>query len=212
MQTGPQMSPRDVPRVLQAAARSCCGAGPRSWPTSRSCSTAAAACASCCRDLIDAGLDAINPVQITCRGMDAGGLKADFGKDLTFWGGGCDTRDVLLPRHARGGRRARRGRSRSSGPAAASSSSRSTTSWPTSRRRTSSPCSTRSTADDAPSRKSHSDRWRLLCRCAPRNDIDSPTRRANPLPNDGRAAARREPSKTLTVRAYLGYSHTVRFA
>ncbi len=46
-------------------------------------------------DLIDAGLDAINPVQITCHGMDAAGLKRDFGRDLTFWGGGCDTRDIL---------------------------------------------------------------------------------------------------------------------
>lgn len=46
-------------------------------------------------DLIDAGLDAINPVQVSCRGMDAAGLKRDFGRDLTFWGGGCDTRDIL---------------------------------------------------------------------------------------------------------------------
>ena len=47
-------------------------------------------------DLIDAGLDAINPVQITCRGMDAAGLKRDFGGRMTFWGGGCDTRDILV--------------------------------------------------------------------------------------------------------------------
>ena len=46
-------------------------------------------------DLIDAGLDAINPVQISCRGMDAAGLKRDFGRDLTLWGGGCDTQRVL---------------------------------------------------------------------------------------------------------------------
>jgi uroporphyrinogen decarboxylase len=46
-------------------------------------------------DLIEAGLDAINPVQITCRGMETRGLKKDFGKDLVFWGGGCDTRDIL---------------------------------------------------------------------------------------------------------------------
>ena len=45
--------------------------------------------------LIEAGMDAINPVQISCRGMDAAELKAEFGKDITFWGGGCDTRDVL---------------------------------------------------------------------------------------------------------------------
>lgn len=46
--------------------------------------------------LIEAGLDAINPVQITCRGMAAPELKRDFGAQLTFWGGGCDTRDVLI--------------------------------------------------------------------------------------------------------------------
>jgi uroporphyrinogen decarboxylase len=46
-------------------------------------------------DLIDAGLDAINPVQITCKGMDPGGLKREFGSKLTFWGGGCDTREIL---------------------------------------------------------------------------------------------------------------------
>lgn len=45
--------------------------------------------------LIEAGLDAINPVQISCSGMDAVELKAEFGSELTFWGGGCDTRDIL---------------------------------------------------------------------------------------------------------------------
>jgi uroporphyrinogen decarboxylase len=47
-------------------------------------------------DLIEVGLEAINPVQITCRGMETAGLKRDFGKRITFWGGGCDTRDVLI--------------------------------------------------------------------------------------------------------------------
>jgi uroporphyrinogen decarboxylase len=45
--------------------------------------------------LIEAGLDAINPVQISCTGMEARGLKADFGRQITFWGGGCDTHLVL---------------------------------------------------------------------------------------------------------------------
>ncbi|MEN6336507.1 MAG: uroporphyrinogen decarboxylase family protein [Phycisphaerales bacterium] len=45
--------------------------------------------------LIEAGLDTINPVQISCAGMNAAELKAEFGRDLTFWGGGCDTRDIL---------------------------------------------------------------------------------------------------------------------
>jgi uroporphyrinogen decarboxylase len=54
--------------------------------------------------LIEAGLDAINPVQITCKGMDPAGLKQDFGARLTFWGGGCDTRETLIhgtPAHVR---------------------------------------------------------------------------------------------------------------
>jgi uroporphyrinogen decarboxylase len=46
-------------------------------------------------DLIEAGLDAINPVQISAKGMDARNLKADFGNDITFWGGGCDTQNIL---------------------------------------------------------------------------------------------------------------------
>ncbi len=46
-------------------------------------------------DLIDAGFDIINPVQTACRGMDAAELKREFGRDLCFWGGGCDTRHVL---------------------------------------------------------------------------------------------------------------------
>jgi uroporphyrinogen decarboxylase len=46
-------------------------------------------------DLIDAGLDAINPVQISCSGMDVEGLKKEFGTEMVFWGGGCDTQRIL---------------------------------------------------------------------------------------------------------------------
>ena len=46
-------------------------------------------------DLIEAGLDAINPVQISCAGMDPARLKKDFGDQITFWGGGCDTQRIL---------------------------------------------------------------------------------------------------------------------
>lgn len=46
-------------------------------------------------DLIEAGYDVINPVQTTCRDMEPERLKRDFGKDICFWGGGCDTRTVL---------------------------------------------------------------------------------------------------------------------
>lgn len=45
--------------------------------------------------LIDAGLDAVNPVQTTCAGMKPEHLKERYGNDIVFWGGGCDTRDIL---------------------------------------------------------------------------------------------------------------------
>ncbi len=46
-------------------------------------------------DLIEAGYDMINPVQTNCFEMDPVRLKKEFGKEITFWGGGCDTAAVL---------------------------------------------------------------------------------------------------------------------
>ncbi len=46
-------------------------------------------------DLIEAGYDILNPVQTSARDMEAARLKKEFGKDVTFWGGGCDTRHIL---------------------------------------------------------------------------------------------------------------------
>jgi uroporphyrinogen decarboxylase len=46
-------------------------------------------------DLIEAGYDVINPVQTSCRHMEPERLKADFGRDICFWGGGCDTKAIL---------------------------------------------------------------------------------------------------------------------
>jgi uroporphyrinogen decarboxylase len=47
------------------------------------------------RDLIDLGIDAINPVQVGAKGMeDTRKLKTLYGKELTFWGG-IDTQWVL---------------------------------------------------------------------------------------------------------------------
>jgi uroporphyrinogen decarboxylase len=38
-------------------------------------------------DLIETGVQIINPVQVTARGMDPAFLKRKFGRDLVFWGG-----------------------------------------------------------------------------------------------------------------------------
>jgi uroporphyrinogen decarboxylase len=46
-------------------------------------------------DLIESGIDIINPVQYTSEDMDAALLKRDFGDAVTFWGGGIDTQKIL---------------------------------------------------------------------------------------------------------------------
>ncbi|MFZ4544293.1 MAG: uroporphyrinogen decarboxylase family protein [Saprospiraceae bacterium] len=46
-------------------------------------------------DLIEAGFDVLNPVQVSANGMDAKSLKQEFGQDLVFWGGGVDTQKTL---------------------------------------------------------------------------------------------------------------------
>jgi uroporphyrinogen decarboxylase len=46
-------------------------------------------------DLIEAGVDILNPVQISAKGMAPFELKREFGKDLVFWGGGVDTQGIF---------------------------------------------------------------------------------------------------------------------
>ena len=36
------------------------------------------------------GIEVLNPVQVNAVEMDSARLKREFGRDLTFWGGGCD--------------------------------------------------------------------------------------------------------------------------
>jgi uroporphyrinogen decarboxylase len=46
-------------------------------------------------DFIEMGVDALNPVQLSAKGMDPTRLKREYGRDISFWGGGCDTQRVL---------------------------------------------------------------------------------------------------------------------
>ncbi len=46
-------------------------------------------------DLIEIGVDILNPVQVNAAGMDSADLKREFGADLTFWGGGVDTQTAF---------------------------------------------------------------------------------------------------------------------
>lgn len=46
-------------------------------------------------DIIEAGFDCLNPVQISAANMSPEHLKKTYGKDITFWGGGINTQSTL---------------------------------------------------------------------------------------------------------------------
>lgn len=46
-------------------------------------------------DLIETGVDILNPIQFNTPNMDSARLKKEFGDALTFWGGGIDTQNTL---------------------------------------------------------------------------------------------------------------------
>jgi uroporphyrinogen decarboxylase len=46
-------------------------------------------------DLIEIGLDVLNPVQRSAANMELVRLKREFGRDLCFWGGGVDIQKQL---------------------------------------------------------------------------------------------------------------------
>ena len=50
-------------------------------------------------DLIEVGVDILNPVQVSAVGMDSAELKRQYGRDVCFWGGGVDTQNAFDDRH-----------------------------------------------------------------------------------------------------------------
>lgn len=52
-------------------------------------------CSEYIPELIDNGIDILNPIQISAANMEPQNLKDAFGKDIVLWGGGIDTQHVL---------------------------------------------------------------------------------------------------------------------
>jgi uroporphyrinogen decarboxylase len=94
MQTGPQISPRMYREFFQPREKIM-------WQAAKKLANVKVMLHSCggiyplIPGLIEAGLDIVQPVQTTCADMEPEKLKREFGRDLCFWGGGCDTREVL---------------------------------------------------------------------------------------------------------------------
>ena len=53
------------------------------------------ACKAYIPELVDNGVDILNPVQLSADGMDPAELKSKFGRKITFWGGAIDSQHVL---------------------------------------------------------------------------------------------------------------------
>lgn len=53
------------------------------------------ACIPYIPDLIDNGIEVLNPLQVSAKDMDPASLKARFGAQMAFWGGGIDAQHVL---------------------------------------------------------------------------------------------------------------------
>ena len=90
-QNGPQFSPDMYREFFQPRHKELWSAVRRYNPNLR---TNLHCCGSIDRllpDIIAAGIDSINPVQINCSGMSPEHLKEAYGKDIAFWGGGCDS-------------------------------------------------------------------------------------------------------------------------
>ncbi len=93
-QKGPQLSPRMYRRLVKPYHA-------RLWGFARQ-KSGLPLFLHCCGgiypllpDLIEAGVDILNPVQFNAAGMEPRRLKQEFGRDLVFWGGGADTQAVL---------------------------------------------------------------------------------------------------------------------
>ena len=94
MQTGPQVSPRMFREFFQPRYK-------LMWGTAKKLADVKVML-HCCggvlplmRGLIDAELDIIQPVQTNAKDMEPARLKQEYGKEMCFWGGGCDTQWIL---------------------------------------------------------------------------------------------------------------------
>jgi uroporphyrinogen decarboxylase len=92
--TGPLVSPAMYRRLLKPYQVKICSAL-RSWSSAKVLYHTDGDVSLLMDDFIEAGVDALNPIQVTAGGMaDIAGLKARYGDRITFWGG-VDTQQVL---------------------------------------------------------------------------------------------------------------------
>jgi uroporphyrinogen decarboxylase len=94
-QAGPQMSPGMYHRFIHPAHKAVYQAAKNAAPNVFIFLHSCGGIRPLIADLIDEGVEVLNPVQTNAAGMDPAGLKRDFGDNITFWGGGAEVAGVL---------------------------------------------------------------------------------------------------------------------
>ena len=94
-QVAPQISPEMYRSLIKPWHRKLFTHVKDNWPDVKVFMHSCGAIYNLIPDLIDAGVEVLNPVQISAAGMDPVKLKSEFGKDLVFWGGGADMQHTV---------------------------------------------------------------------------------------------------------------------
>lgn len=95
MQNGPQISTAMFREFFKPRYKKMWGLVKSKKPDARIMMHSCGSITALLPDLIDAGLDAVNPVQTNCKMMEPERLKSMFKDQITLWGGGCNTQRIL---------------------------------------------------------------------------------------------------------------------
>ena len=94
-QDGPLMSPDTYRRLIKPRHRELYSEIKKAAPHVKLFLHSCGAVREFIPDFIELGVDIFNPIQVAAKGMGLAALKREFGNDITFWGGGIDTQNVL---------------------------------------------------------------------------------------------------------------------
>ena len=95
-QDGPQMSPQLYHDLIHPAHKAIYQAAKSAAPQVAIFLHSCGSIRSLIPDLIDEGVELLNPVQTAAADMDPKELNDEYGDKLTFWGGGIETQSVLV--------------------------------------------------------------------------------------------------------------------
>lgn len=95
-QKGPQISPRMFRELFKPYLARLCNLIHETSPNVKVLLHCCGSIVPLIPEFIEAGVDALNPVQTTAENMDPGMLKREFGKDIVLWGGGVSAQTTLF--------------------------------------------------------------------------------------------------------------------